>query len=87
MSLIPEVLWFPGINAIMFYAPQLFSAFGNSQQWALRSTLIIGAVNVGSTIVSIVMVDRVGRKCALTLLTFHSDPQLSSPTIRNVAVI
>lgn len=60
--LIPLFQQFTGINAIMFYAPQLFAAFGNSQSWALRSTLIIGAVNVGSTIVAIVVVDRAGRK-------------------------
>ena len=56
----------------MFYAPQLFDAFGNSQDWSLRSTLIIGAVNVGSTIVAIVVVDRAGRKCALPLTDQHN---------------
>lgn len=55
----------------MFYAPQLFSAFGNSHSWTLRSTLIIGAVNVASTVVAIVAVDRAGRKCV---------PRFASPT-------
>ena len=32
-----------GINAIMFYAPQVFSTFGSGRKSALLSTVIIGA--------------------------------------------
>lgn len=40
--------------------PQLFATLGNGDSSALRSTLIVGAVNVAATIVAIVLVDRVG---------------------------
>ncbi|KAF6258884.1 hexose transporter-like protein [Scenedesmus sp. NREL 46B-D3] len=46
----------------MFYAPQLFQAAGHSAESALLSTIITGAVNVGSTFVAIILVDRVGRR-------------------------
>jgi sugar porter (SP) family MFS transporter len=51
-----------GINAIMFYAPQVFSTFGSGRKAALLNTVIIGAVNVIATLVAIVGVDRVGRR-------------------------
>jgi sugar porter (SP) family MFS transporter len=60
--LIPIFQQFTGINAIMFYAPQLFESMGHGSDTALLSTVIIGAVNVVCTIVAIVMVDRAGRK-------------------------
>lgn len=45
-----------------FYAPQLFQAAGQAGDAALLSTVITGAVNVGSTFVAIAMVDRFGRR-------------------------
>ncbi|CAM9001735.1 unnamed protein product [Rhodiola kirilowii] len=53
---------FTGINAIMFYAPVLFQTLGFKSDASLLSAVITGLVNVFSTIVSIVMVDRVGRR-------------------------
>ncbi|CAI9770979.1 unnamed protein product [Fraxinus pennsylvanica] len=53
---------FPGINAIMFYAPVLFQTVGFKSDGSLLSAIITGVVNVLSTIVSIVVVDRVGRR-------------------------
>ena len=44
----------------MFYASQLFVVLGAGQNSALLNTAIIGAVNVGSTIAAIVLVDRCG---------------------------
>jgi Sugar (and other) transporter len=41
-----------GINAVMFYAPQLFSALGSSQREALQTHVIIGVVNVVTTLVA-----------------------------------
>ena len=40
-----ELIWdcMQGINAIMFYAPQLFSTFGSARRSALLKTVIIGA--------------------------------------------
>lgn len=60
--LIPIFQQFTGINAIMFYAPQLFESMGHGADTALLSTVIIGAVNVVCTSVAIIMVDRAGRK-------------------------
>uniref|UniRef100_A0A7N0V8V8 Major facilitator superfamily (MFS) profile domain-containing protein n=1 Tax=Kalanchoe fedtschenkoi TaxID=63787 RepID=A0A7N0V8V8_KALFE len=53
---------FTGINAIMFYAPVLFQTLGFKNDASLLSAVITGLVNVFSTFVSIVMVDRVGRR-------------------------
>jgi MFS family permease len=60
--LVPIFQQLTGINAIMFYAPQLFQAAGHSAESALLSTVITGAVNVGSTFVAIVLADRIGRR-------------------------
>ncbi|VVB15177.1 unnamed protein product [Arabis nemorensis] len=54
-----------GINAIMFYAPVLFSTVGFGNDAALYSAVITGAVNVLSTVVSIYSVDKVGRRVLL----------------------
>ncbi|KAL8524678.1 hypothetical protein ACS0TY_014325 [Phlomoides rotata] len=54
-----------GINAIMFYAPVLFSTLGFGSDAALYSAVITGAVNVLSTIVSIYFVDKLGRRMLL----------------------
>jgi hypothetical protein len=42
----------------MFYAPQLFNSLGHSEQQALVTTCIIGAVKVVSTPIAIIFVDR-----------------------------
>ncbi|KAF7144651.1 hypothetical protein RHSIM_Rhsim04G0205800 [Rhododendron simsii] len=54
-----------GINAIMFYAPVLFSTLGFKDDASLYSAVITGAVNVISTVVSIYSVDKVGRRFLL----------------------
>ncbi|KAJ6430031.1 hypothetical protein OIU84_021444 [Salix udensis] len=56
---------FTGINAIMFYAPVLFQTVGFGSDAALLSSVITGLVNVLSTFVSVVLVDRVGRRALL----------------------
>ena len=56
--LIPFFQQFTGINTIMFYATQLFSVLGDGANAALLNTAIVGAVNVGSTILAIILVDR-----------------------------
>lgn len=56
--LIPFFQQFTGINTIMFYATQLFAVLGQSGDAALLSTAIVGAVNVGSTLIAIILVDR-----------------------------
>ncbi|XAR57210.1 hypothetical protein NMG60_11025268 [Bertholletia excelsa] len=54
-----------GINAIMFYAPVLFKTLGFKGDVSLYSSVIVGAVNVLSTLVSIYSVDKVGRRFLL----------------------
>ncbi|KAK1387782.1 Sugar transport protein 13 [Heracleum sosnowskyi] len=54
-----------GINAIMFYAPVLFSTLGFKDDASLYSAVITGAVNVLSTVVSIYVVDKLGRRILL----------------------
>ena len=56
--LIPFFQQFTGINTIMFYATQLFDVLGEGAKSSLLNTAIVGAVNVGSTIIAIVLVDR-----------------------------
>ncbi|XP_049406004.1 sugar transport protein 13-like isoform X2 [Solanum stenotomum] len=56
---------FTGINAIMFYAPVLFSTLGFGNSAALYSAVITGAVNVLSTVVSVYSVDKLGRRILL----------------------
>ncbi|KAJ0971310.1 hypothetical protein J5N97_019269 [Dioscorea zingiberensis] len=56
---------FTGINAIMFYAPVLFQTMGFKNNASLLSAVITGIVNVLSTVVSVVLVDKVGRKALL----------------------
>ena len=56
--LIPFFQQFTGINTIMFYATELFDVLGDGANAALLNTAIVGAVNVGSTILAIILVDR-----------------------------
>ncbi|XP_028771615.1 sugar transport protein 13 [Neltuma alba] len=54
-----------GINAIMFYAPILFTTLGFKNDASLYSAVITGAVNLFSTLISIYAVDMVGRRMLL----------------------
>ncbi|GAB4843639.1 Sugar transport protein 10 [Ancistrocladus abbreviatus] len=60
--LIPSFQQLTGINVIMFYAPVLFKTLGFGAEASLMSAVITGVVNVLATVVSIVTVDRVGRR-------------------------
>jgi SP family arabinose:H+ symporter-like MFS transporter len=53
---------FSGINAIMYYAPEVFKMGGDSADAAFRSSVWVGAVNLLFTFVAIALVDRAGRK-------------------------
>uniref|UniRef100_A0A7N0T1B3 Major facilitator superfamily (MFS) profile domain-containing protein n=1 Tax=Kalanchoe fedtschenkoi TaxID=63787 RepID=A0A7N0T1B3_KALFE len=54
-----------GINSILFYAPVLFQSMGFGGHAALYSSALTGAVLSLSTVVSIVTVDRWGRRALL----------------------
>ena len=59
MVLIPAT----GINAILYYGPQIFSLAGiGSNKSAIFATLLVAITNVLATVIALVLVDRVGRK-------------------------
>lgn len=58
---------FSGINAIIYYGPSIFKAAGIDSSNALLFQVIIGAVNLLSTLIAVKWVDRYGRKRLLTL--------------------
>ena len=52
-----------GINAVIYYAPQIFQAAGfTSDVTSLAATTGIGIINVLATFIAIWLVDRAGRK-------------------------
>lgn len=53
---------FSGSNAIMYYAPEIFKGAGFGQNGAFMATVSIGAINMVITVVSLGLVDRIGRK-------------------------
>lgn len=56
---------FQGINAIMYYAPEIFKEVGIPTHLAFLQTVIIGVINTIFTFVAILFVDKVGRKALL----------------------
>lgn len=54
---------FVGINTVIYYAPTIFQSAGfASASAAILATSVVGIVNVISTIVAILLVDKVGRR-------------------------
>ncbi|CAI0436201.1 unnamed protein product [Linum tenue] len=51
-----------GINVIAFYAPLLFRTIGMGERASLMSAILTGAVGIGTAFLSMVIVDRVGRR-------------------------
>ncbi|KAM0977404.1 hypothetical protein ACFX13_020518 [Malus domestica] len=60
--LVPFFQQLTGINVIMFYSPVLFMTLGFGDEASLMSAVITGGVNVVATFVSILAVDRFGRR-------------------------
>ncbi|MEX0962069.1 MAG: MFS transporter [Simkaniaceae bacterium] len=57
-----------GINAIIYYAPQIFRSAGfQSDRSALLATIGIGSINVLATIFSLYLIDRAGRRRLLLI--------------------
>ncbi|TQO38440.1 SP family arabinose:H+ symporter-like MFS transporter [Arenibacter algicola] len=54
-----------GINAIIYYAPEIFKNIGFGTDSALQQTVIIGFVNTIFTFVAIYFIDRLGRRTLL----------------------
>lgn len=54
---------FTGINTVLYYAPTVFKMAGYATDRAgLTAAVVLGAVNVLATLVSMALVDRVGRR-------------------------
>lgn len=51
-----------GINAILYYAPEIFKSLGSSTDVSLLETSILGIVNLIFTLLAIRWVDKMGRK-------------------------
>ncbi|MCX7871703.1 MAG: sugar porter family MFS transporter [Verrucomicrobiae bacterium] len=60
---------FSGINAIMYYGPEVFKASGVAQNNAFMQTVIVGAINLLFTFVAIGFVDNFGRRPLLLIGT------------------
>ncbi|WP_246627995.1 sugar porter family MFS transporter [Paenibacillus oenotherae] len=56
-----------GINAVMYYAPVIFKEAGMGANASLIQTILIGFVNLAFTILSLWLVDKVGRKALLLI--------------------
>ncbi|UAY51933.1 sugar porter family MFS transporter [Ferruginibacter albus] len=56
-----------GINAIMYYAPEIFKAGGSGSSSALLQTICVGGINFLMTLVAIKYVDKLGRKKLLLI--------------------
>ncbi|OWA49841.1 Glucose transporter type 1 [Hypsibius exemplaris] len=54
-----------GIDAVMFYSTSIFRSAGLSATTAMFATIGMGAVNVGMTFVSVVLVEKAGRRTLL----------------------
>jgi MFS transporter, SP family, xylose:H+ symportor len=51
-----------GINAILYYAPEIFKSLGSAADTSLLETSILGVVNLIFTLLAIKWVDKMGRK-------------------------
>jgi len=56
---------FVGVNAVIYYAPEIFIDVGYSTSATLFATLIVGIVNVVTTALSVWLVDVLGRRVLL----------------------
>lgn len=54
-----------GINTVIYYAPKIFALVGSTALLALIATVGIGLVNVLATILSVWLMDKVGRRALL----------------------
>lgn len=53
---------FSGINAIAYFAPKIFSESGFAAKDAIIATVLVGITNVISTFLTILLIDRFGRR-------------------------
>lgn len=53
---------FMGVNAVLYYGPTIFENAGLSSGDSLFSQILVGMVNMLTTVLALVIIDRVGRK-------------------------
>lgn len=53
---------FMGVNAVLYYGPSIFETSGLSSGDSLFYQSLIGIVNMGTTILALLIIDKVGRK-------------------------
>lgn len=53
---------FMGVNAVLYYGPTIFENAGLSSGDSLFSQILVGVVNMLTTVLALVIIDRVGRK-------------------------
>jgi sugar porter (SP) family MFS transporter len=53
---------FMGVNAVLYYGPTIFEKSGLSTGDSLFYQVMVGLVNMGTTIIALLIIDRVGRK-------------------------
>ena len=67
---------FSGINAVMFYSVSIFVASGSPSPHA--STIILGIVNIAATIISNLLIDRLGRKVGRMIIPDQDPRELTA---------
>ena len=75
---------FSGINAVMFYSVSIFVASGSPSPHA--STIILGIVNIAATIISNLLIDRLGRKVGRMIIP-DQDPRANGCSPGAVAAL
>ena len=63
---IPFLGQFSGINAVIYYGPRIFEQVGFGSGSSLQVQVLIGLVNMLTTFIAVLTVDRLGRKPLLT---------------------
>lgn len=53
---------FMGVNAVLYYGPTIFEQAGLSSADSLYSQVFVGLVNMITTIIALIIIDKVGRK-------------------------
>ena len=53
---------FMGVNAVLYYGPEIFQDAGLSSEGSMFSTVLVGAVNMITTVIALLNIDKVGRK-------------------------
>lgn len=53
---------FMGVNAVLYYGPEIFTNAGLAGEGSMLSTVLVGLVNFLTTILAVFIIDKVGRK-------------------------